>query len=272
MIEQMIGFVGAGQMALALASGFVNSGKVAGRQILAFDPSVESTQRFHSKIAGSTIVDANSVLIEKCEIIFIATKPQVMKQVYAEMSGRFSERHLVVSIVAGIEIAALAKGLGTTNVIRVMPNTPCLIGKGAVGFSLGESVDKRHRGVVQGLLDTVGISCEVSESLLNVVTGLSGSGPAYVFEMIEALSDGAVRMGLPRDVATKLAAQTLYGAAAMVLETAVHPGALKDQVASPGGTTIAGLYALEKGALRGTLMSAVEAATKRSIELGQSDR
>jgi pyrroline-5-carboxylate reductase len=272
MMTEKLGFVGAGQMAAALASGFVKSGEVTAAQLFAFDPSPTAVQHFQGMVPGCTIVSANQELVDQCDIIFIATKPQTIQPVCAELAGRLSDRQLVVSVAAGIEIAALAKGLGTTNIIRVMPNTPCLISKGAIGFSIGETVSQQQRDRVQRLLETVGMCCEVPETLLNVVTGLSGSGPAYVFEMIEALSDGAVRMGLPRQVATKLAAQTLYGAAAMVLETGAHPGALKDQVASPAGTTIAGLYALEKGALRGTLMSAVEAATRRSIELGQSDR
>jgi len=154
-------------------------------------------------------------------------------------------------------------------VIRVMPNTPALVGAAASGFARSSTATNADAQLVQDMLNTVGLSIEVPEHLLDAVTGLSGSGPAYVFQIIEALSDGGVRVGLPRQAATQLAAQTLLGAAKMVLETGEHPGSLKDAVTSPGGTTIAGLHALERGGLRATLMDAVEAATERSIELGR---
>jgi pyrroline-5-carboxylate reductase len=149
-----------------------------------------------------------------------------------------------------------------------MPNTPCLVGQSASAYSLGPRATPEDGRLVAGLLESVGLALAVDEKLLDAVTGLSGSGPAFVYVIIEALSDAGVRMGLPREVAMQLAAQTVRGAAAMVLETGEHPGVLKDRVASPGGTTIAGLAALEAGGLRGTLMAAVEAATRRSIELG----
>ena len=153
-------------------------------------------------------------------------------------------------------------------VIRVMPNTPALIGASASAFACGKSATKPDAALVQRLLSAVGIAVEVKEPLLDAVTGLSGSGPAYVYQFIEALSDGGVASGLPRDLATKLAAQTVMGAAKMVLETGEHPGALKDAVASPGGTTIEGIHELEKGRLRGTVMNAVRAATEKSRKLG----
>ncbi len=148
-----------------------------------------------------------------------------------------------------------------------MPNTPCMVGAGASGYCLGSGVSNQDEQQVAGLLGAVGIACRLSESQMDAVTGLSGSGPAFVYQMIEALSDGGVRMGLGRDVATLLAAQTVLGAAKMVLETTEHPAVLKDRVASPGGTTIAGLHALEQGGLRAALINAVEAATKKSAEL-----
>ncbi len=151
-----------------------------------------------------------------------------------------------------------------------MPNTPALVGEGAAGYCLGPNASESDERVVQACLDSVGRAFRVPESLLDAVTGLSGSGPAFVYAMIEALSDGGVRVGLPREIATALAAQTVLGAARMVLETGLHPGVLKDQVTSPGGTTIAGLHALERGALRAALMDAVEAASRRSAELGQA--
>jgi pyrroline-5-carboxylate reductase len=176
----------------------------------------------------------------------------------------------VVSIAAGITLRQLAEGLGShCRLVRVMPNTPCLVGASASAYCPGDKATAEDVAVVDCLLNAVGRAFRVPEHLLDAVTGLSGSGPAFVYLMIEALSDGGVRVGLPRDVATALAAQTVLGSAKMVLETNLHPGTLKDMVASPGGTTIAGLHALERGGVRGALMDAVEAATKRSQELGQ---
>jgi pyrroline-5-carboxylate reductase len=169
-----------------------------------------------------------------------------------------------------VTLARLEAGLGSSRVIRVMPNTPCLVGSSAAAYSLGSAATKSDGELVEQFLHSVGIAVRVDEKLLDAVTGLSGSGPAFVYLMIEALSDGGVRAGLPRDIATQLAAQTVRGAAEMVLQTGQHPGVLKDQVASPGGTTIAGLQALEERGVRGALMAAVEAAARRSRELGQS--
>jgi pyrroline-5-carboxylate reductase len=153
--------------------------------------------------------------------------------------------------------------------VRVMPNTPCLVGQGACGYCLGENATAEDGRLVEQLLGSVGLAYRVDEKLLDAVTGLSGSGPAFVYMVVEALSDGGVRMGIPRPVATALAAQTVRGAAEMVLATGEHTGVLKDRVTSPGGTTIAGIQALESGGLRAALMAAVEAATRRSIELGK---
>jgi pyrroline-5-carboxylate reductase len=167
-------------------------------------------------------------------------------------------------------LAKLEAGLKEgARVIRVMPNTPALLGASASAFALGKSARPEDAALAQKLLESVGLAVQLKESLLDAVTGLSGSGPAYIYLIIEALSDGGVAAGLPRDVATKLAAQTVLGSAKMVLETGMHPGALKDMVTSPGGTTIEGLHELEKGKLRGTLISAVRAATEKSKKLGQ---
>jgi pyrroline-5-carboxylate reductase len=196
-----------------------------------------------------------------------------MGKLLTEIRPAVGTQHLVVSIAAGITLRQLAEGLGSEQrLVRVMPNTPCLLGASASGFSPGEAATAEDAALVQRLLDAVGRAFRLPEHLLDAVTGLSGSGPAFVYVMIEALSDGGVRVGLPRDVATALAAQTVLGAARMVLETGTHPGALKDMVASPGGTTIAGLHALERGGVRGALMDAVEAATLRATELGNNPR
>ena len=201
-------------------------------------------------------------------MIVLAVKPQNVPAVLADLRGRIGGEKLLISIVAGVRLAVLADGLGDGRLARVMPNMPCLVGASASAYSLGPSATAADGELVAKLLGAVGRAFAVEERLLDAVTGLSGSGPAFVFVMIEALADGGVRMGLPRTVATALAAQTCQGAAAMVLATGEHPAALKDRVASPGGTTIAGLQALEAGGLRAALMAAVEAATRRAVELG----
>jgi pyrroline-5-carboxylate reductase len=198
-----------------------------------------------------------------------------MPAVLAELRSVVTSKHLIVSIAAGLRLSKIAEGLADAGrkealrLVRVMPNTPCLVGQSASGFCAGPHATAQDLQLVEQLLGAVGKAFQVEEKMLDAVTGLSGSGPAFVYVMIEALSDGGVRMGLPRNVASALAAQTVLGAAAMVLSTGEHPAVLKDRVASPGGTTIAGLQALESGGVRGALIAAVEAATKRSQELGQ---
>lgn len=266
-----VGFVGAGQMATALGKGFLAAGSVEPNSLIAFDVVAATGQQFQL-LTGGRLAQSNDEVAKAAEIVFLAIKPQHMAKVLAELRNSLRPSQLIVSIAAGISLKTLSDGLKPdTRIIRVMPNTPCLIGCGASAFSRGQYATEDDSQLVQRLLSNVGIAVEVPEKLLDAVTGLSGSGPAYVYQIIEALSDGGVRMGLPRDTATKLAAQTVFGAAQMVLSTGQHPGALKDAVTSPGGTTIAGLHALEKGALRGTLMNAVEAATERAKQLSVSN-
>ena len=264
-----IGFIGAGQMATALGRGFVQAKSITPDRLIACDVSADAANRFAAQTGGSIVSGAAAVLAQS-SLIFLAVKPQQIAGVLAELKPGITSQHLVVSIAAGISLAKLSAGLGSSRLIRVMPNTPALVGVGASAFSRGEAATADDGKLVQGLLSTVGLAMEVPEKLLDAVTGLSGSGPAYVYQFIEGLSDGGVRMGLPRDVATKLAAQTLLGAAQMVLSTGQHPGQLKDAVTSPGGTTIAGLHALERGGMRGILMDAVQSATERSKELGEA--
>jgi pyrroline-5-carboxylate reductase len=214
-------------------------------------------------------VDSNREVVTGADVVFLAVKPQYVAEAAPEARGAVDEAKLVVSIVAGVTLAKLAQQFGTGRLVRVMPNTPCLVGEAAAAYCLGEGASPDDGQLVKDLLSAVGVAIQVEERLLDAVTGLSGSGPAYAFVMIEALADGGVRMGLPRDVALTLAAQTLLGAAKMVLHTHEHPAMLKDRVASPGGTTIAGLQALEERAVRGALIAAVEAATRRSMELGK---
>ena len=264
-----VGFIGAGKMATALAKGLVDSGFVAAQNIVAIDLFPPAAESF-AAATGAAIVASNQDVVAAADVVFIAVKPHHVAGVLDDLAPLLSDRHLVVSIAAGVTLSVYEAGLGAgRRIVRVMPNTPCLVGAAAAGFSLGSAATAEDAELVEAMFGTVGLAVKVEERLLDAVTGLSGSGPAYVYQIIEALSDGGVRVGLPRDVATKLAAQTLFGAAKMVLETGEHPGALKDAVTSPGGTTIAGLHALERGGLRGVLMNAVEAATDRSRELGR---
>lgn len=263
-----VGFVGTGKMATALAKGLITSGFSRAEDVTGTDIAPAAMQAFAAATGAGTIATPAEML-PRCDVLVLATKPQHMAAVLESIREQVTAEHLVVSIAAGVPLSTMLSALGeTTRVVRVMPNTPALVGAGAAGYALGGGATESDSTLIEQMLSTVGLAIPVAESHLDAVTGLSGSGPAYGFQIIEALSDGGVRMGLPRDVATRLAAQTLLGAARMVLETGEHPGALKDAVTSPGGTTIAGLHALERGALRAALMNAVEAATVRSCELG----
>lgn len=266
-LDERIGFIGAGQMATALARGMIEAGLTEGERLAASDPSAEAREAF-MQATGARIAMNNVELAAQADVVFLAVKPQQLPAVLAELQGKVDGDTLVVSIAAGIRLAALTEGLGgEARVVRVMPNTPCLVGLGASAFCLGPTATEQDAALVEAALGAVGTVFRLEEKLLDAVTGLSGSGPAFVYLMIEALSDGGVRMGLPRAVATALAAQTLRGAAELVLSTGEHPGQLKDRVTSPGGTTIAGLQALEARGLRGALIAGVQAATERSIEL-----
>ncbi len=264
-----LGFLGAGKMASALARGFIHAGLATGDSILASDP-YESARAGIAKDAGVKTTTSNPDVLKSAHVIILAVKPDQVNGVLAEARPHFTEKHLLVSIAAGVTLARMESALPAgARVVRVMPNTPALVGASASGFALGNSAGADDAQLVQKLLSAIGTAYQVKESLLDAVTGLSGSGPAYVFLMIEALSDGGVAAGLPRDIATKLAAQTLLGGAKMLLETGQHPGALKDMVTSPGGTTIDGLHELEKGGLRAALINAVRAAAEKSKKLGQ---
>ncbi|KAH9508285.1 Pyrroline-5-carboxylate reductase 2 [Bulinus truncatus] len=237
-----------------------------------FSPSAFSNLDFHPQGIGANTTKDNKLVVEKSEVIIIAVKPNIVSCVLKEVSPVvFTEKHLFVSIAAGITIKAIEQNLPSgTHVVRVMPNTPALVQAGASVMAAGSSAVPEDLDVVRAMLRTIGICEESPEYLLDAVTGVSGSGPAYAFAAIEALSDGGVKMGLSRELSTKLAAQTLLGAAKMVLETGKHPGQLKDEVCSPAGTTIAAMHVIEKKGFRGILMDAVEAATLRAKELGAS--
>jgi pyrroline-5-carboxylate reductase len=264
-----IGFLGAGKMATALARGWIQSGLITPDRLLASDPLPAARQEFQQLTGVSALAD-NAAVVRESNVLLLAVKPQNLPALMREIRPLLNRDQLVVSIAAGATLESLEETFAPEQrIIRVMPNTPCLVGAGASAFALGHHATPADGQLVQNLLNAVGRAFPLPEHLLDAVTGLSGSGPAFVYLVIEALSDGGVRVGLPREVATALAAQTVMGAARMVLETNEHTGTLKDRVASPGGTTIAGLHALERGGLRGALMDAVEAATLRAAELAK---
>ncbi len=271
MENTQIGFIGAGQMARALALGFVRSGLIAANQVRAADAVPAASRAFLEVVPGSHSDESNGRLVERANMIVLAVKPQHVSEALATARSSITADKWVVSIVAGVTMDSLTRQLGTDRMIRVMPNTPCLVGQGAAAFCRSASITDAEAEFASSLFRSVGYIVELPEPLLDAVTGLSGSGPAFVYQIIEALSDGGVSMGLSREVATQLAAHTVRGAAEMVLQTGQHPAMLKDQVASPGGTTIAGLRVLERAGLRSALMRAVEAATRRSRELGRPE-
>jgi pyrroline-5-carboxylate reductase len=263
MLSQTIGFIGAGQMARAMAQGFVSAGLLADRQIIAADPQPAATDELLRQLPAAMIARDNAEVVERSDIVVLAVKPQMAQTALTSMRSAMTAEKLVISIITGIRLEAIGKALGAGRFVRVVPNTPCLVGQSATAFCLGPGATQADGELVAKLLGSLGVAIPIEEKLLNAVTGLSGSGPAYIYLMIEALADGGVRMGLPRDTAIRLAAQTVKGAAEMVLATGEHTAVLKDRVTSPGGTTIAGLHVLETQGVRGALISAVEAAARR---------
>jgi pyrroline-5-carboxylate reductase len=250
-----IGFVGGGSMAGALIRGLLHSATVTSTQIRA---------------SGIETTTDNEALVRWADVIVLAVKPQIVDRVLAPIAAGLNEGDLVISVAAGVPLEALEARLPErARVIRSMPNTAAIALAGATAIAPGAHATTEDVNVARGLFNAVGRCVVLDESLLDAVTGLSGSGPAYIMLMIEALADGGVKVGLSRDVALLLAAQTVYGAAKLQLETGEHPGRLKDMVTSPGGTAIAGLHTLESGGLRKTLIDAVEAATNRASELGE---
>lgn len=264
-----LGFVGAGQMAAALARGWVAAGALDPANCLASAPSAASRAAFTDATGISTTAD-NQEVLAATGVIVLAVKPQVMGEVCAALGAAVKLSHLFVSIAGGISLAQLGRWLGDgARVVRVMPNTPYQVSAGTAGYAPNDAATEADAKLVGELFSTGGKSVRVKESLLDAVSAVSGSGPAYVYLLMEALADGGVFAGLTRKVALELAAQTALGAGKMVLETATHPAILKDAVASPGGSTIAAIRALEAGGFRAAVMSAVAAAHARSAELGR---
>lgn len=261
--------IGSGAMATALLKSWIAAGLVKAEQVTATD--IMPERRSAMQALGVRAVSENTVAAADANTILLAVKPQQVPDVLAEIGTVCRPGTLVISIAAGVPLQVLEAGLGThTAVVRVMPNTPCLVGVSATGVSLGKNVNAMQSELVLQLFRSVGIAFTLPEKMLDAVTGLSGSGPAYVYLMIEALSDGGVAAGLPRDIATQMAAQTVLGAARMVMETKQHPAVLREMVTSPAGTTAAGLLALEESGLRAGMAHAVLNAAKRAHELGEA--
>ena len=264
-----IGFIGAGNMAEAMIRGLLEARLATADRLIASDIVEARRQGIDQRYGVRTVAEGRDV-VAKASVLILAVKPQDMEAALKGIATTVDQTKTIISVAAGTPIAFIAERLpAKARIIRVMPNTPALVLAGAAGIAKGEYATAQDLQIAEAIFSAVGKVVVVAEKHLDAVTGLSGSGPAYVFLFIEALADGGVKMGLPRDVATLLAAQTVLGAAKMLLEGGRHPAELKDMVASPGGTTIAGLHALESGGLRGTLMEAVEAATIRSRELGK---
>jgi len=259
-----VALLGVGNMGAALLRGWRRAGGV---DVAAWDPVPE--RREGARNLGAEVAPSNSEAVREAEVVLVAVKPQVVGGVLEEVRGALPEGGMVLSIAAGVRTGFLEARIGREYpVVRAMPNTPALVGAGITAICPGRWAAEGHLGRAEELLRAVGEVVRVEERLMDAVTGLSGSGPAYVYTMIEALADGGVLVGLPRQIALKLAVQTVLGAALTVKETGEHPAALRDRVTSPGGTTIAGMFALEEAGFRAALMRAVEAGTRRSEELG----
>jgi pyrroline-5-carboxylate reductase len=264
------GMIGGGRMATALGRGFVEAQLLSPKSIGASDPSAEAREAFRRAVPGATVVEDNQHVVARSEVVLLAVKPQKMSEALASIREFVRPEALVLSIAAGVTLAKLSAGLPTgQRIIRIMPNTPCLIGRGASAYSLGSRATEADGHLVAQLMSAVSKTFEVPEKQLDAVTGLSGSGPAFVYTMIEALAAGGVEVGLPATLAAELAARTVNGAAEMVLQTGQTPDALRNQVTSPGGTTLAGLAVLNERGFSEAVTAAVAAATRRSIELGQ---
>lgn len=263
-----IAVIGAGNMGGALMAGWMRSGCIAPDCITAIDTVPELLEKRKKELGIQVCADVRQVVAGQ-DVVVLVLKPQVWKEVVAGFVDLLHPGQVVVSMMAGVRVSAMEAVLGPLPVVRVMPNILAQVGAAGLGVCVGSHVTPQQAQQVMDLLNAVGVAVPVSEAQMDAVTGLAGSGPAYVYAIIDALADGGVRAGLGKDVALKLAVQTVLGAARMVAESGEHPAVLKDRVTSPGGTTIAGLHALEQGGFRAALMDAVLAATRRSEELGR---
>ncbi len=264
-----IAFVGAGNMAGALIRGLIGTATIPATHIIAADPDQARLDLLESDLA-IRVAKSNEAAVEKANVVVLATKPQVFGQVLPSVAASLKPGTLVISIAAGISTRIIERMLPEgTRVVRTMPNTPALVGAGATAVAPGTHATEEDLALAKKLFESVGTVVRVPESQIDAVTGLSGSGPAYVFAMIEALRDAGVREGLPEATALELASQTVFGASRLLLERGEAPESLRQKVTSPGGTTVAGLQALDAQGFRDAVLGAVRAATKRSIELGK---
>lgn len=266
--KKQIGFIGGGNMAEAIVKGLLAGGIQSGN-IMVAEP-IEQRKTYLSETYGIGTTADNSSAVQSGDIVILAVKPQVCMEALRALSKDATREKLFISIMAGVPTKAIEAELAPeSRVIRVMPNTPALVLEAAAAICPGSKSTQDDLSCALQIFNLLGTACSVPEKLMDAVTGLSGSGPAYVFAFIEALSDAGVKNGLPRDVATRLAAQTVFGSAKMILETGEHAAVLREKVTSPGGTTIAGMHVLEKEGFCGTVMTAVDVATSRSAELGK---
>lgn len=265
-----IGFIGAGNMAEALVKGMLSS--AGPLDIAVSDINTHRLDIFRNQYGVEGVTKDNRKVVDYAELIILAVKPQLIPEILSDVKDLISENKVIVSIAAGVTTETLESLLPEgARVVRVMPNTPALVGLGAFGICKGHNATSDDIELVQNMLETTGVCVVVGEDRMDAITGLSGSGPAYAYIFIDALADAGVNMGLTRVNATKLAAQTVMGAAQMVLETGVHPCQLKDNVTTPAGTTICALHELDRGGFRSTVMNAVEAATLKAKKLGETD-
>jgi pyrroline-5-carboxylate reductase len=270
MENRKIGMLGTGNMAGALIRGLLASKTLRADQIRGSDVRADHLAELEKSYGIKTHTD-NAALLAWANVVVLAVKPQVIDRVLDQLAGDFSSDTLVISVAAGVPIRSIEARLpGGARVLRAMPNTAAIALAGATGIAPGSRATPEDVQFTKALFDAVGRSVVLDETLIDAVTGLSGSGPAYIMLIIEALADGGVKVGLHRETALLLAAQTVYGSAKLLLETGEHPGRLKDMVTSPGGTAIAGLHTLESGGLRRTLIDAVEVATRRAAEPGEA--
>lgn len=259
-------------MAQALTRGIIASGKFAPENIMASAPKQADHEKFLKQIDSKKVLTTtdNSEIAQKNDVVFLAVRPPLIRQVVSEIAPSINRDKLIVSIALGVTIGTIESLLPTkARVVRVIPNTPAVVQAGASAYSMGSSCLEGDNSVVHDILTTVGYAVEVDESLVDPITGLASCGPSYMYCAVEALADGGVKMGLSREMSINLAAHALLGAAKMILETGKHPAELKDDVQSPAGSSIYGMHNLERSAFRGTLMDAVEAATLRSMETGE---
>lgn len=272
MFQGNLGVIGAGNMATSIIEGILKKGVIAPNNIYVYD--IDSTKL--SSIASKTgVVPAasNIDLIKNCKVFIIAVKPHVYDSLLKQISDHITNEHLLISIAAGITTDYIKQKIDNKcKVVRVMPNTPALVGEGMTAICVNKDIDNEQREIVNLIFSSLGRVEEVEESLIDAATAISGSSPAYIYVLIEALADGGVLMGLPRHQAYRMAAQSVLGAAKMVLELEEHPGILKDMVCSPGGTTIEAIYTLERNNFRGSIMEAVRNCTLKAQQLNNKNK